>query len=130
MGNSASTSFIMSTPRKLSWGRQREDTVKLEDLLTQYEEDIWRVKAKQSLSVKKVHLTRSIRYTDLAAQQSDSCLSHSAGGMLNLAFVGDQSPWETEFTVNSQNDLNNPSKNTRSVALLEDAIAHMQSLQQ
>lgn len=128
MGNSASTSFIMSTPRKLSWGRQREDTVKLEDLLTQYEEDIWRVKAKQSLSVKKVHLTRSIRYMDLAAQQSDSCLSHSAGGMLNLAFVGDQSPWE--FTVNSQNDLNNPSKNTRSVALLEDAIAHMQSLQQ
>lgn len=82
----------MSTPRKLSWGRQREDTVKLEDLLTQCEEDIWRVKDKQSLSVKKVHLTRSIRYVDLAAQQSDSCLSHSAGGMMNLAFVGDQSP--------------------------------------
>ncbi|KAM9352924.1 B-cell receptor CD22-like [Symphorus nematophorus] len=69
MGNSASTSFITHTPKRLSWGRQKEDTVKLEDVLTQYEEDIWRVKGKQHLSVKNVQLTRSIRYIDLAAQE-------------------------------------------------------------
>lgn len=100
MGNSASTGFITPTPRKLSWGRKREDTVKLEDLLTQCEEDLWRVKAKQSLPVKKVHLTRSVRYVNLAAQQSDSCFPHS-GETLNPAFVGDQGPWGTEFTVDN-----------------------------
>lgn len=100
MGNSASTGFITPAPRKLSWGRQKEDTVKLEDFLTQYEEDLWRVKGKQSLSVKKVHLTRSIRYVDLAAQESGSFYPNR-GEVLNPAFVGDEGPWMTEFTVDN-----------------------------
>lgn len=100
MGNSASTGFITPTPRKVSWARQKEDTVKLEDFLTQYEEDIWRVEAKQSLSVKKVHLTRRVRYIGLTTQQSDSWFPHS-GEMLNPAFVGDQGPWVTECIVDS-----------------------------
>ncbi|KAK9513606.1 hypothetical protein VZT92_023944 [Zoarces viviparus] len=89
MGNSVSTDFITPTSKKLSWGHQEEDTVKLEDVLTQREDALWRVKAKQSLSVKKVHLTRSIRYVDLALQESDS-LYPNMGEMLNPAFVGDQ----------------------------------------
>lgn len=92
MGNSASTSFIIPTPRKLSWGRQKEDTVKLEDFLTHCEDDLWRVKGKQGLSVKRIHLTRSIRYVDLAVQECNSF--HPNGGeRLNPAFVGDQGPW-------------------------------------
>lgn len=91
MGNSASTGFITPIPKKLSWGRQKEDTVKLEDFLTQYKEDLWRVKGKQHLSVKKVYRTRSIGYVDLAAQESDSFYPNR-GDMLNPAFVGDQGP--------------------------------------
>lgn len=91
MGNSGSTSFVMPTSRKLSPGHQKEDTVKLVDLLTKYEEDLWSAKAKQSLSVKKVHLTRSVPYIDLAVQQSDVCFPHG-GEMENPAFVGDQGP--------------------------------------
>jgi len=37
----------------MSWRRQKEDTLKLEDFLTQYEEDLWSIKGKQSLTVKK-----------------------------------------------------------------------------
>ena len=91
MGNSASTGFITPTPRKLSWGRQKEDTVKLEDFLTQCEEDLWRVKGKQSLSVKKVHVTRRIGYVDLAVHDCNSFYP-SRGEMLNPAFVGDHGP--------------------------------------
>ena len=91
MGNSASTGFITPTPKKLSWGRLKEDTVKLEDFLTQYEEDFWSVKTKKSFSVKKVHLTHSIRYADLAVQDSES-FCPNRDGMLNPAFVGDQGP--------------------------------------
>ncbi|KAK5892543.1 hypothetical protein CesoFtcFv8_012911 [Champsocephalus esox] len=91
MGNSGSTGFITSTPRKLSWGRQKEDTVKLNGFLTQCDEDRWRIKGKQSLSVKKVHLSRSIRYVNLALQENNNV--HSIRGeMHNLAFVGDQGP--------------------------------------
>lgn len=89
MGNSASTGFITSTPRKLCWGRKGEDTVKLEDFLTKCEEDLWGVKAKRSLDVKKVYVARSISYMDLGGQQSDGCFPHG-GEMLNPAFVGDQ----------------------------------------
>ncbi|KAG8010163.1 Myelin-associated glycoprotein [Nibea albiflora] len=70
MGNSASTGFITPTPKKLSWGRQKEDTIKLDDLLTQYEDDLWGVKRKSS--VKKIHLTRGICYVNLAAHESVS----------------------------------------------------------
>ncbi|KAL7393450.1 hypothetical protein ABVT39_011008 [Epinephelus coioides] len=91
MGNSASSTFITPTPRKLSWGHPKEDTVKLEDILTQREEDLWRVKGKHILSVKKVNLTRSIRYMDLAVQEGDS-FSPDKSEMLNPAFVGDQGP--------------------------------------
>lgn len=90
MGNSVSTSFITPTPKKLSWGRQKEDTIKLDDLLTQYEDDLWGVKRKQT-SVKKIHLTRSLRYINLAAQESDS-FQPKRGEMVNPAFVGDQGP--------------------------------------
>ncbi len=100
MGNSASMGFITPTSRKLSRGRQKEDTVKLEDFLTQCEEDLWRVKAKQRLFVKRVHLARSIHYADLAAQESDSFYPNR-GEMLNPAFIGDQGSWMTECnTVN------------------------------
>lgn len=91
MGNSASTGFITPTPRKLSWGRQKEDTAKLEDVLTQYEEDLRRVNGKQHLFLKKVRRARSIRYVDLAVQESDSA-HPNRGEMLNPAFVGDQGP--------------------------------------
>ncbi|GLD63515.1 uncharacterized protein AKAME5_001512800 [Lates japonicus] len=91
MGNSASTVFITPTPRKLSWGHQKEDTVKLEDFLTQCEEDLWRVKGRHGLSVKKVHLNRSIGYVDLAVQECDRFYP-TRGEMLNPAFVGDQGP--------------------------------------
>lgn len=89
MGNSPSTSFITSTPRKLGWGRKGEDTVKLEDFLTKCEEDLWGVKAKRGLGVKKVYVARSISYMDLGGQQSDGCFPHGAE-MLNPTFVGDQ----------------------------------------
>lgn len=98
MGNSASAGFNTPTPRKLSWGRQKEDTVKLEDFLTQHEEGLWRLKGKQSFSVKKVHLIRSVHYVALSAQDSDSFYPNR-GEMMNPAFVGDQSRWMTEFTV-------------------------------
>lgn len=91
MGNMASTSFITPTAKRLSWGRLKEDRIKLEDFLTQYEEDLWSVKEKKSFSVNKVHLTHSIRYADLAVQDSDS-LSPNMGAILNPAFVGDQDP--------------------------------------
>lgn len=91
MGNSTSTGFITPTSRKVSWARQKEDTVKLEDFLTKYEEDIWRVETKQRSSVKKVHHTQRVCCIDLTEQQSNSCYPHS-GEMLNPAFVGDQGP--------------------------------------
>lgn len=91
MGNSASTGFIIPTPKKLSWGCLKEDRIKLEDFLTLYEEDLWSVKEKKSFSVKKVHLTRSIRYADRTIQDCDRP-SPNMGEMLNPAFVGDQGP--------------------------------------
>ncbi|CAB1418576.1 unnamed protein product [Pleuronectes platessa] len=92
MGNSGSTSLIIPTPRKLSWGRQKEDCVKLQDLMTQCEEDLWRVKQKQRLSVKKVRRTRSAGYADLTDQERNS-FHPKRGEMLNPAFVGDQGLW-------------------------------------
>lgn len=89
MGNSASTSFVTTTPKKLSWGRHEEDTVRLEDILTQNEENLWGVKTKQS--VKKLHLTRGVRYTDLTFQEEDG-FHPKRGANLNPAFVGDQGP--------------------------------------
>lgn len=89
MGNAASTGIITSTHRKLRLGSKREDTVKLEDFLTKCEEDLWGVKAKRSLGVKKVYVARSIRYMDLGSQQSDGCFP-PGGEMPNPAFVGDQ----------------------------------------
>ncbi|KAG7475068.1 hypothetical protein JOB18_023147 [Solea senegalensis] len=88
MGNSASTSFNMPAPKRLSLGRQKEDTVKLEDFMTQCEEDLWRVKAKKRSSVKKIHFIRSISYVDLNVQESNGFYPNS-GEMLNLAFIGD-----------------------------------------
>lgn len=102
MGNSASTVLITPTSRKLFWGRQKEDRVKLEDFLTQYEEESWGIKGKQRISVKRVHLARSIRYIDLAAQESDSFYPNG-GEMLNPAFVGDQGSWMTVFAVDNWN---------------------------
>lgn len=96
MGNSVSTGFSTPTPRRLSWGRHREDTVKLEDFLTQHEEDLWRVKGKTRFSVKKVQLPHSLRYVDL---ESDSFYPNR--GEMNPAFVGDQGPWVTEFSVDN-----------------------------
>ncbi len=123
MGNSGSTGSITPTPRKLSWGRQKEDTVKLEDFLTQYEEDLWRVKGKQNLSVKRVHLTRSIRYVELAAQESDSFYPNR-GEVLNPAFVGDHCSWITEFTVDSWiQTTTQASKKILSVVMVEGATA-------
>lgn len=87
MGNSASTGFITSTPKKLSWGRQKEDTVKLEDFLTQCEESVWRARTKPS--VKKLHLTRSIGYVDLSVQEGDRC-HPNRGEILNPAFIRDE----------------------------------------
>lgn len=89
MGNSASTGIITSTSRKLRWGSKREDTVKLEDFLTKCEDDLWGVKVKPGLGVKKVYVARSVRYMDLEGQQSDGCFP-PGGEMLNPAFVGDQ----------------------------------------
>lgn len=101
MGNSASSGFITSTPRKLCWGRKREDAVKLEDFLTKCEEDLWGVKAKRG--VKKVYVARSISYMDLGGQQSAGCFPHG-GEMLNPTFVGDQGLWGgSQFTADSQN---------------------------
>lgn len=100
MGNSASTAFVTSTPRKLSWGRQREDTVQLEDFMTRCAEDHWKVKGRKSFSVKKIHRSCSIRYNDLAAQDTDISYPKT-GAMLNPAFVGDQGPWMTEFKVSN-----------------------------
>lgn len=98
MGNSASSSFITPTPRTLSWRSQKDDTVKLTHFLTQCEEDIWRVKGKQSLSVEKFHLTHNSHYVDLAGQDSTSFYPNEAT-IVNPAFVRDQGPWMTEFTV-------------------------------
>ena len=91
MGNSASTGFIIPTPKKLCRGCLKEDRIKLEDFLTLYEEDLWSVKEKKSFSVKKVHLTRSIRYAGRTIQDCDRP-SPNMGEMLNPAFVGDQGP--------------------------------------
>lgn len=105
MGNSASTSFITPTPRRLSWGRQKEDKVKLEDFLTECEEDLWKIKGKQSVFVRRANITRSIRYFDLAMQDGESCFPNS-GEMLNPAFVGDQGPWTwTLWTRNKEKGL-------------------------
>lgn len=121
MGSSVSTGFITPTPKKLSWRCRKEDTVKLEDALTQREEALWRVKAKQSLFVKKVHLTRSIGYVDLGHQESNSFYPNG-GEMLNPAFVGDQAWWMTEFTAD--NYFFNSSKRHYQVAIFEGKTAN------
>lgn len=91
MGNSTSTGFAASTPKKLSWGCQKEDTVKLEDFLTKNEEDLWSIKRKQSLSVKKIHLPQKINYVDLEFQKSGNFYPNS-GEYINHAFVEDNGP--------------------------------------
>ncbi|KAK2910385.1 hypothetical protein Q8A73_008100 [Channa argus] len=88
MGHSASTSFITPTPKNLSWGCHKEDTVKLMDFLTQSEEDLWGVKIKQRFSLEKLHLTRSADYVDLAVQERFH--PNEAKMLLNPAFAGDQ----------------------------------------
>lgn len=89
MGNSAATSFIMPMPKKMSWGRQKDDTVKLEDFLTECEEEIWRVKGEQNLSVKKVYLIHDNPYIDDTVEEEDHCYSDT-GERLNPAFIGDE----------------------------------------
>lgn len=105
MGNSASTSIITSAPRKLRCGHKREDTVKLEDFLTKCEEDLWAVKAKRGLGVKKVYVAHSVRYRNLGGQQSDGCFP-PGGEMPNPAFVGDQGLWGGPTVHCGQSKLN------------------------
>lgn len=90
MGNSTSTGFAASTPKRLSWGHQKEDTVKLQDFLTINEEGLWSVKRKQSLAVKKIHLPHNINYVHLDFQDRGNF--HPIGGeSINPAFVEESS---------------------------------------
>lgn len=90
MGNSASSAFIPSSPRRVFWTRQEEDMIQLEDVLTNCDEDFWIITVKK-LSMKKLHLPQGIQYINLAAQQGDTCFHYSTE-RLNPAFVADQSP--------------------------------------
>lgn len=91
MGNSASAGFSAPLPKKLSRGRQREDKVKLKDFLTQQEEDLWNVKVKQRLFVKRIHLTQSISYIDLDVQENKN-MYPTGEEIINPAFIVDQAP--------------------------------------
>lgn len=89
MGNSKSSGFAASTPKRLSWGRRKEDTVKLYDILSSTEEDLWRAKRKQRLAVKKIHFTHNISYVDLGFQDNGT----KSGESINSAFVEESSQW-------------------------------------
>ncbi|KAM3873389.1 myelin-associated glycoprotein-like [Diretmus argenteus] len=91
MGNSTSSILITPTPKTLSWGRQREDTVKLEDKLAQHEEDLWNIKTKRNISVGKA---RSVRYIHLAVPESSSLSLDRGGNHITMQFIGaDDSSW-------------------------------------
>lgn len=89
MGNLASANYVADTLKKKSWGQQKEDTVKLEDLLTKYKEELWSINRKQSSSMKKLHFNRSMPYMDLADQKMGDFHMY-ANNMLNPSFTGDQ----------------------------------------
>lgn len=56
MGNSASNSFVTSTPKTSSWGHQKDDTVNLIA-----EDDLWGVRVKPTLTTEpSASLTTSI----------------------------------------------------------------------
>lgn len=91
MGNSTSAGFNAPVPKKLSRGRQRDDMVKLKDFLTKQEEDLWNVKGKQSLSVKRIRLNQSISYVDLDIQENKN-MYPTGEEIINPAFIVDQAP--------------------------------------
>lgn len=74
------------------------DNIQLDDLLTNCYDDFWIMKVKQEVSVKKIHLLRSIQYINVTPQQSDAGFHHRAG-RLNPAFVGDQRCKVSDLTV-------------------------------
>ena len=82
MGSSPSSLLLPPKSGSPTVLGQREDTVKLEDFLSQQEEDLWRPRGKLRLSVGKLHVVRSIRYQQLKASEGPT-----KGGLVNQAFV-------------------------------------------
>lgn len=78
MGSSTSSAFISPAPRRVYWRRQEEDKIQLDDLLTNCNQEFWIIKAKQRVSVKKIHLPGSTQYINLTAQQGDAGFQHGA----------------------------------------------------
>ena len=91
MGSSTSSLLLSPKSRMATSLGQGEDTVKLEDVLSQQEEDLWRPRGKLRLSVRKIHLVRSVRYEQLQAPEPGGP-RHTKGALVNQAFVqADQS---------------------------------------
>ncbi|CAL8261218.1 unnamed protein product [Boreogadus saida] len=84
-----STSSLLLSPksRMAPSPGQGGDTVKLEDFLSQQEEDLWRPRGKQRLSVGQIHLVRSVRYEQLQAPEPGGPRRHTKGARVNQAFV-------------------------------------------
>jgi hypothetical protein len=96
MGNRVSSGHMSHPLGNLSWGRRKEDTVKLEDFLAKQEEDLLAVPKHGCAGNKLQHLVRSscICYVHLpipCPQTSRFCLNR--GEMRNPAFVEDCLPW-------------------------------------
>lgn len=93
MGNSATTGI--SNPKKLFRRSEKEDTVKMLDLLGRCEEDLWSVTGEQSLSVQKIRLTNRFTY----AEESQELYPYTCE-ILNPTFLEEDSQM-TEITVNN-----------------------------
>lgn len=103
MGNSATTGF--SIPKKLSWGSQKEDTVRMQDLLVNRDDVLWSVTGTHSLSMEEIDLAHNYPYAELPVQESNKVYSYTCE-ILNPAFVGTEDPEICGFTIQATQQNN------------------------
>lgn len=110
MGNSATTGF--SIPKKLSWGSQKEDTVRMQDLLVNRDDDLWSVTGTHSLSMEEIDLAHNYPFAELPVQESNKVYSYTCE-ILNPAFVGTEDPEICGFTVNNSSNTTEQQEDTQ-----------------